>query len=67
MNNAKTNETLEVVEYTVESSKTLEELIEKVQDRIDEGWQPLGGVSACKAENDDYVNEVYAQALVKYG
>ena len=66
MSNAKTNETLEIVEYTVETSKILEELIEKVQERIDEGWQPLGGVSACKAENADYVNEVYAQAMVMY-
>ena len=53
-----------ITKYTVIYDPEMENLIREVNESILEGWQPLGGISACRAENDVYANTVYAQAMV---
>ena len=44
----------------------MEKVIKEVREAINAGWQPLGGISVCRAENETYANTVYAQAMVTY-
>ena len=55
-----------VFAYTVVYDQEMEKVIKEVREAIKAGWQPLGGISACRAENDTYANTVYAQAMVMY-
>ena len=56
----------EIYGYTVIYDQEVEKVIQEVREAIKAGWQPLGGISACRAENDTYANTVYAQAMVMY-
>jgi hypothetical protein len=54
--------------YTVIESNELDDLISEVNTSIENGWQPLGGVSVAINEyvedNTPKVWMVYAQAMV---
>ena len=55
-----------VFAYTVVYDQEMEKVIKEVREAINAGWQPLGGISVCRAENETYANTVYAQAMVTY-
>lgn len=44
------------------SNRNATKLIAKVQDYIDDGWQPLGGVAICYKDSQ----LTYSQAIVMY-
>jgi hypothetical protein len=48
-----------VIGYGMVSEKTIEKLVEKVQESIGKGWQPLGGASS-------YGNGFFLQTLIRY-
>lgn len=47
-----------------EARNNFESLERRVNNAIENGWQPLGGVSICHTDNDDYVYQIVAQAMV---
>jgi hypothetical protein len=49
------------MQYTILRSTKLEELVDFVNQRIAEGWLPLGGVSASIAVG----NAIFCQAMTK--
>lgn len=53
-----------MVEYKVIESISWEDFHKYVRNHIDAGWQPFGGVSAPRGENERVIG--YAQAMVKY-
>ena len=55
-----------ITKYTVIHDPEMENLIREVNGAIHSGWQPIGGISVCRAENETYANTVYAQAMVTY-
>lgn len=53
---------MQVIDYTLLTSKSTHTLSLGVRDLLREGWQPQGGV----AINDSTGETVVAQAMVKY-
>lgn len=53
------------MKYTVRTDTDLVDLIKYVQKLIDEGWQPLGGVSNTSVAGTSLI--IYAQTLIKPG
>jgi len=53
------------VEYHVVVSESSLELATIVNQYLDKGWGLQGGVTACHAENDAYLNHVFAQAITR--
>lgn len=49
-------------QYVAIESRDLEQLIEKVNNLIKEGWQPVGGIS-CAINSGMY--HVFVQALIR--
>lgn len=60
---------MKIIEYHVVTETDKAMFIEAVQARIDEGYQPLGGVAIQEsyAPKIDEFFPMYAQAVVKYG
>ena len=52
---------MKVVEYMNVSASNTNKLVELVNQKISEGWQPIGGVFAAS-----FVPVTYLQAMVKY-
>jgi len=53
------------VEYHVVVSESSLELVTVVNQYLDKGWSLQGGVAACHAENDEYLNQLFAQAITR--
>lgn len=51
------------MQYMAVEAGTAEELNEKVNEKIKEGWKPLGGVAISLSESDEYQYFVIAQAM----
>lgn len=55
------------MEYTIVEDPDADYLVNEVNQRISEGWHPLGGV-ACSVRHNDHDSEVlvwYAQAMLR--
>lgn len=50
--------------YLVSRSRKLDDLVDNVNELIDEGWKPLGGVTAYSYGIQNQHKE-YAQAMIK--
>jgi len=55
-----------ITEYEVITSRKLADLQDRVRERMQKGWQPIGGISAVHedAAGDKEPHMVFAQALV---
>ncbi len=53
------------MEYHVVVSESSLELATVINQYLEKGWQLQGGVTACHAENDEYLNHVFAQAIIR--
>jgi hypothetical protein len=55
------------IEYTVVSDTVLDEFCAKVAELMNEGWEPVGGVSVSNwmAGNNVQVSTEYVQAMVR--
>lgn len=53
------------MEYFVVVSESPIELVAVVNQYLEKGWQLQGGISACQSENDNYLNNVFAQAVIR--
>jgi hypothetical protein len=58
----------EILEYRLIASWKHDDLVDKINIAIRDGWQPLGGVSSSSEEDPDDKKQTmyYAQAVVKY-
>ena len=52
-----------IMEYRVVTANLLKSLIKKVNEAINEGWQPLGGV--CSDVGSGWAQAMVKQAMVK--
>ncbi len=53
-----------IIEYTVLFSNNYLSLIDRVNLKIEDGWQPLNGVTIAIYEKDSIIE--YYQTMVKY-
>ena len=53
---------MNTTQYTIVRESDVHDLIDKVNAKIAEGWQPLGGVSVTLVPGS-----IFAQAMVKEG
>lgn len=51
--------------YTVICEEILSVLILKVNERLQDGWELVGGVAISISESDEYNYPYFAQAMVK--
>jgi hypothetical protein len=51
------------LEYMIIQKSYIEDLVEKVQSRIDEGWIPQGGVGISKTHHG--TSYTFTQAMIK--
>lgn len=51
-----------VTGYSVVEAASLESLVHKITQAIDENWEPIGGVSVV---HSSFVDKRYVQALIK--
>ena len=59
----------DIIDYGILESSKAYSLDKEVKLAIDEGWQPLGGISVClyaTSGNSFESKKVYSQAMVKY-
>ncbi len=58
-----------IIDYKVVSTKGTAELEAEIKNQLQNGWQPLGGVSSTTAVSNKTGTGVilFTQALVKYG
>jgi uncharacterized protein DUF1737 len=60
-----------ITQYTVITELGTEKFIQVVNDAIEKGWQPMGGVTAFQVSmptaQGNFVGIEYVQALVAYG
>lgn len=56
------NNPMNICAYTIVTEKTITNMVKRVKDYIDSGWQPLGGVQVT-IENGE---TVYVQTVVQY-
>lgn len=49
------------MEYTVLSSQSLNDLVTKVKEYIEAGWEPQGGIAIWSA----YASPVFYQAMIR--
>lgn len=54
-----------VVNYFILSAATIEDLILKVRSQIENGYEPLGGVSVLSLKDGKFFQ--FFQAIAKYG
>lgn len=54
-----------IVDYLVVHEKTITIIEIKVKENIKDGYHPIGGISFCKANQDNYPY-LFLQAMVKY-
>ena len=55
-----------ITEYLVLANSNPVQLTAKVNEKIQDGWQPLNGVSVSASISDGNSLVSYSQALVKY-
>lgn len=48
-----------------EAENNFNSLERRVNEAINNGWQPLGGLSMSHTDDDDYVYQFVAQAMVR--
>jgi hypothetical protein len=54
-----------IMQYRVLSDKDLDALVELVNDALDDGWKPQGGVAISSSTDQGYTRELFAQAMIK--
>lgn len=56
-------------EYVVLIDSSREDIIDAVNEKLEEGWKLVGGISISNAPpgSDGYIRTAYAQAMVKNG
>ena len=52
------------IKYAILRERTPEQLSDLVNSQIEKGWRLQGGVSCSLSETDEYLYELYAQAMV---
>jgi hypothetical protein len=55
---------MQIQRYEVVYGNSESSFIAQINHMIEEGWQPLGGVSVAFAKNGQYEQPVYHQAMV---
>ena len=53
------------MDYIVVNEGTIEEVVKKVNQRIRQGYEPIGGIAITLSESDEYSYFDVAQAMVK--
>jgi hypothetical protein len=57
---------MKIQRYEVVYANSEQAFIEKINEMIKEGWQPLGGMAANFQSNGQFQQTVYHQAIVMY-
>jgi hypothetical protein len=57
---------MKIQRYEVVYANSEQAFIEKINEMIKEGWQPLGGMAANFQSNGQFQQTVYHQAIVLY-
>ncbi len=55
-----------IVSYVALRGETVEDLTALVEEKLDDGYQPFGGISAAVSEGPQGLTTRYAQAMVMY-
>jgi hypothetical protein len=53
------------MEYEIAESNSLIEMVEDVNNMINEGWEPFGGIAVSSCETWGYKEKTYIQAMIK--
>ena len=53
------------MQYTIEQAESAEELACYVNQKLAEGWEPLGALSVAVSRDGPYVITAYCQAMIK--
>jgi hypothetical protein len=57
---------MKIERYEVVYANSEQAFIEKINEMIKQGWQPLGGMAANFQSNGQFQQTVYHQAIVLY-
>jgi hypothetical protein len=57
---------MKIQRYEVVYANSEQAFIEKINEMIKQGWQPLGGMAANFQSNGQFQQVVYHQAIVMY-
>ena len=57
---------MKIQRYEVVYANSEQAFIEKINEMIKQGWQPLGGMAANFQSNGQFQQTVYHQAMVMY-
>jgi hypothetical protein len=57
---------MKIQRYEVVYANSEQAFIEKINEMIKQGWQPLGGMAANFQSNGQFQQTVYHQAIVMY-
>lgn len=57
---------MKIQRYEVVYANSEQAFIEKINEMIKQGWQPLGGMAANFQSNGQFQQTVYHQAIVLY-
>jgi hypothetical protein len=57
---------MKIERYEVVYANSEQAFIEKINEMIKQGWQPLGGMAANFQSNGQFQQTVYHQAIVMY-
>ena len=53
------------MEYEIAESNNLIEMVEDVNNMINEGWEPLGGITVNYCESWQFKEKLYIQAMIR--
>lgn len=57
---------MQIQRYEVVYANSEQAFVEQINQMINEGWQPIGGVSVNFQHNGNFQQVVYHQAMVEY-
>jgi hypothetical protein len=57
---------MKIQQYEVVYANSEQAFVERINDMIKQGWQPLGGMAANFQSNGQFQQVVYHQAMVTY-
>ena len=53
------------MEYEIVENINLVRMVEDVNNMVDEGWEPIGGVAVSTCEYRGYEEKTYLQAIIR--